>query len=99
MDALISINQAIAGGILIAASAVALYFLRFFRQSHERLFLLLSLAFLLIALERLVLLFQPFNFVPLAEESRHWVYLFRLFAFLLIIIGVIDKNRSGRASA
>jgi hypothetical protein len=28
------------------------------------------------------------------EDSRHYVYLLRLAAFLLILLGVVDKNRS-----
>ena len=29
-----------------------------------------------------------------AAEQRHWFYLLRLFAFVLIAVGIVDKNRS-----
>ena len=33
------------------------------------------------------------SIVDPALESQHYVYLFRLLAFVLIIIGIFDKNR------
>jgi hypothetical protein len=37
-------------------------------------------------------------FTEPVEESRTGLYLVRLFAFLLILWGIIDKNRSGGKS-
>ncbi len=96
MDSLVLLNYAVAGGIVIAAAAIALFFTKFWRVSHERLFLILAFAFLLLAVERVALLFQPLPFVPLQEESRHWLYVLRLVAFLSITAAVIDKNRRRR---
>ena len=28
-----------------------------------------------------------------SDESRHWVYVIRLAAYLLLIAGIVDKNR------
>lgn len=70
------------------ALAVCLFFVRFWRKSHERLFALLALVFGLLAIERGVL-----AFVPVGHESRHWIFLVRLLAFALLILGIIDKNR------
>ena len=81
------------GAFCMAAAAVALFFLRFWRTSRDRLFAILSLAFMLLAVERAVL-----AFVPLQHEGRHWIYVARLVAFALIILGILDKNRpSGRS--
>ena len=96
MDSLVLLNYAVSGGIAVAAAAIALFFTKFWRVSHERLFLILAFAFLLLAVERVTLLVQPLPFVPLQEESRHWIYLLRLTAFLSITAAVIDKNRSRR---
>ena len=80
-------------GALAMSSAVAgLYFWRFWTESRDRLFVFFGLAFWLLAL----------NWAGLAifdePESRHWVYTVRLVAFVLIIAGVIDKNRRGRGA-
>jgi len=79
------------GAFVAAAAAVALFFFRFWQRSRERLFAALSWAFALLALERAVL-----AFVPIESEGRHWIYLARLVAFMLIIFGILDKNRAVR---
>jgi hypothetical protein len=76
-------------GALAATSLVAgLLFLRFWRLSGERLFAFLAIAFAALALNWTWLgVFQP------VVETRHYVYLVRLLAFVLILVGIIDKNR------
>ena len=61
------------------------------RRTGDRFFLLFALAFALLSAERWGLLF-----VRPDHELRHSVYLLRLAAFSLILIAVIDKNRSSR---
>lgn len=68
-----------------------LFFLRFWRDTHDRLFVILAAAFWTLSA----------NFVALAmlqpdDETRHYAYLLRLAGFLLIIGGVVDKNRQER---
>jgi hypothetical protein len=76
-------------GLLTMETAVAaLIFLRFWRVSNERLFLFFALAFASMAVNWVGL-----SIVDPAVESQHYVYLFRLLAFVLIIIGILDKNR------
>lgn len=66
----------------------AVFFLRFWRQTADRLFMLFSIAFGALALNRALLaLLAP------ARESQWYLYLIRLGAFLLIAWAVIDKNR------
>ncbi|HXE81331.1 MAG TPA: DUF5985 family protein [Vicinamibacterales bacterium] len=76
-------------GISAAAAAVAgLVFFRFWRDSRERLFAFFGAAFLLLAASWSLLgLTNP------TDETRPYIYAIRLLAFLLIIAGVIDKNR------
>jgi len=93
------INQALYGALFMAALAVGLFFHRFWRASRDRLFLLLALAFWMLAAERVGAMILPMSFGPTAEEGRPWIFLLRLVAFLLIILGILDKNRGARASS
>ena len=65
------------------------FFLRFWTQSRDRLFLCFALGFFVLALERGVL-----GLLPFATEWREYVYVLRLLAFCTIIYGIVDKNRA-----
>jgi len=82
-------------GVLTMASLTAsLFFLRFWRASRERLFAFFALAFALLAANwtGLALIDNPTD-----EASQEYAYVVRLVAFVILIIGIIDKNRrSGR---
>jgi hypothetical protein len=79
-------------GVLVAGYAVAgLFFLRFWRQSRDRLFAWFAAAFWLLAAQR--------GALAAAEPGTlgaTWLYAVRLLAFLLILAAVIDKNRPAR---
>lgn len=78
------------GATVMGALACALFFLRFWRQSRDRLFAFFALAFVALAANwTLLTLFNA------PDESRHYIYLLRLAAFGLIIFGIWDKNRKG----
>lgn len=77
------------GGVLLAGYLVAaLFFLRFWRDSRDRLFAIFAAAFVLLALQRLLLALE----VSLMEDAV-WSYVIRLLAFLLILFAIVDKNR------
>lgn len=79
-------------GVAMAASlGVGLFFLRMWRESRDRFFALFGLAFWILAVNWLVLVWAS----P-ASEHRHYVYAIRLVAFLVIIAAIADKNRAGR---
>lgn len=82
-------NQVISGGILVGFLAVALFFLRFWKKSADRFFLLFAVAFGVLAMERLLLVT-----VNPAHESVPFIYLARLLAYSLIIFAIVDKNRA-----
>lgn len=77
------IKGAIAMGFLVVAG----FFLRFWRESRDRLFVFFAASFLLMALNR------PFlAFLGEDNETNLTPYLIRLAAYALIIIGIVDKN-------
>ncbi len=76
------------GASAICSVAIALFFLRFWRRSHDRLFLAFAIAFLIFAVSRTLLAFLP------DDETRTYIYLLRLAAFLAILWAIVDKNRS-----
>jgi hypothetical protein len=79
----------LAGAVMLACLAVALFFLRSRVRTGDRLFGFFALAFFLLALERWVLML-----LSREHELRYFVYLIRLAAFVLIIVAIVDKSRS-----
>ncbi|RKH51108.1 hypothetical protein D7X55_20410 [Corallococcus sp. AB049A] len=83
------------GAVMMAYLACALFFLRFYLQSKDRLFALFSLAFTLMGLNNLLgAVVGP----DLDTERIHYLYVIRLVAYLLILGAIWDKNRAGRGS-
>jgi hypothetical protein len=70
------------------AMAIGLFFLRFWQDSRDRLFLYFAIAFWLMSSSWALL-----GLVAPEAESRPYVYGLRLLAFLLVIAAIIDKNR------
>ena len=75
------------GANTIGYLIVALFFLRFWRRTRDRLFLAFAAAFVLMAINQAA----PSLF-GIPDEMLGRVYLFRLAAFLLIIWAVLSKN-------
>ena len=86
-------NPILGGALAMATWLASLFFFRFWRVTRDRLFLFFCLAFSTLALNWLGLAWQPS-----LSESQGEVFLLRLLAFTLIIVGVVDKNRRSRAS-
>jgi hypothetical protein len=83
----------LSGGIIAGNLVVGLFFLKFWTQSADRLFLIFALAFWVLGLQRILLTLLA------GEPGAHvYLYLLRLLAFVLILIAIIDKNRTARAS-
>ena len=84
-------NDFLRGAAATAALAIAVFFLRYWRTSRERLFLSFSVAFVLLSLNWAL----PAIGGPLAPHA----HVFRFVGFALIAYAVIDKNRRGKRSA
>jgi Family of unknown function (DUF5985) len=81
------LSGAVAAGFLVCA----LFFLRFWRRTRDGLFLAFALAFLLLGIGQTVL---ALGNIP--TEERGSLYLIRLAAFLLILVGIYRTNRKQR---
>ena len=78
----------------MASLVAALFFLRFWRATRERLFAFFSLAFLGLTATWVGLAIIDH---PADEAQQEYAYVVRLVAFVIPIIGIIDKTRrSGR---
>jgi len=76
------------GAVAMASIITGVVFLAYWRDSRDRLFVYFAVAFWVLAFNWiLVAVIAP------AAEQRHWFYLLRLFAFVLIVLGIVDKNR------
>lgn len=84
-DAIIFLQAVSATGALVAG----VFFLRFWRDSADRLFAFFGAAFCLLSLSWALL-----GLISPSDETRPYIYAIRLLAFLLIIAGMIDKNRT-----
>lgn len=87
-------NDFISGCITTMCAFVALFQLRFWVRSRDRLFVFFAVAFALMAVNRLGL-----SIVADESETRTYFYVVRLVAFILIIIGIWDKNRRAKAAS
>ena len=76
------------GAIAMASVVAALFFLRFWRDTGDRLFLIFSASFFMLALTRIGLMLSQAR----QEGNTHW-YWVRLVAFILILVAIVDKNR------
>lgn len=85
-------TQLLSGAIIAGYLVASLFFLRFWRDTRDRLFAMFAGAFLVLALQRLALALTT-------QTSENVVYLYavRLAAFLLILFAIVDKNRAMRA--
>lgn len=76
------------GALAMACVVSALFFLRFWRLSRDRLFLIFALAFFVFSLNWLMLAVEA----PV-RETQHYYYIVRFVAFLMIALAIVDKNR------
>lgn len=75
-------------GVVVMASLTAgVYFLKFWKSTHDSFFLAFAAFFFIEGLDRIALLFftRP-------NEASPWIYLVRLFALLLILAAILRKN-------
>jgi len=79
--------QFLAGAVTLAYFLAAIHFLRFWRKTSDRLFLNFAFAFLLFALNQLVV-----SVLWTADERHSYAYILRILGFVLILFAIADKN-------
>lgn len=81
-------NEFLSGMAAAGSLGVGLIFVRLWRDTSDRFFALFGVAFWVLALDWVALAWAA----P-GTEHRHYFYVPRFIAFLLIIAAIIDKNR------
>jgi uncharacterized membrane protein HdeD (DUF308 family) len=87
------INSVLLGAVAMASLVAALFFLKFWRQTRDALFLLFAIAFGVDAAMRLVL-----GLSHVTAEQEPFFYMARLATFGLIIVAIVQKNRLKKPS-
>jgi uncharacterized membrane protein HdeD (DUF308 family) len=87
MDSDLGMDKFVMGALAMALAVAGLFFLRFWKQTRDRLFLIFAVAFWLLGLTRIAL-----ALTPQSQEHHSYVYLIRLLAFVLILLAIADKN-------
>lgn len=82
------LHAVLTGAFGMASLVVALFFLRFWKSTGDRLFLYFALSFVLQAVSRIFV-----ETVVLPHNDTPVTYLLRLAAYGLIMYAVINKNR------
>ena len=89
MTGIVQVTLILSGALAMGYAVVALYFLKFWRQTHDRLFAWFAAAFVLLFVQRLALA------ASLGTSGQTvWYYVLRLIAFLLIAVAIVEKNRA-----
>ena len=81
----------LSGAVTLSFVVAALYFLRFWRRTADRLFLSFALAFMLLALNQVaVAMFEA------SDERSGYSYVLRVLGFILILYAIVEKNVRSR---
>jgi peptidoglycan/LPS O-acetylase OafA/YrhL len=81
----------LSGAVTMGFLTAALFFIRFWKKCHDRLFLAFAVAFALFALNQLLALW-----LGAADERVGYTYLLRVLGFALILAAIVDKNVSSK---
>ncbi|HZS63405.1 MAG TPA: DUF5985 family protein [Xanthobacteraceae bacterium] len=80
------------GMIAMGYAVAALFFFRFWKRTADSLFAIFGVSFVLLALGQTAgVVWQSYR------EDETWIYLFRLAAFILLLIAILAKNFSRSA--
>jgi len=85
------LTSTLIGAAAMASLVVALFFLRFWRQTRDTLFLLFAIAFTTDSATRLIEALSP-----VSDEREPLVFVPRVITFALIILAIVLKNRPPR---
>ena len=83
----------LSGAVTLGFLISALFFLRFWRRTGDRLFIAFAVAFVLLAVNQAVA-----QWLGAADERIGYTYVLRVMAFVVILWAIIDKNLGRRGS-
>lgn len=83
-----NINLMLIGAVTLSCCMTGLLFLRSWRMTRDRFFLFFALSFFLQGVSTLLM---GISYEP-AGDRAPFVYLIRLFAFIVILAAIADKN-------
>jgi uncharacterized membrane protein HdeD (DUF308 family) len=83
------INGFLLGVVVAGSLTAAAFFFKFWRQTHDLLFLGFGAAFMIEGVNRI-----SFLFLEAPNEGDPLIYTVRLFSYLLILLAIINKNRA-----
>jgi alpha-D-ribose 1-methylphosphonate 5-triphosphate synthase subunit PhnI len=81
----------LAGAVTLGYAVAAVFFLRFWRKTADRLFMSFALAFTLLAVNQVLA-----AILEAGDERTPYVYGLRVLGFLLILWAIVEKNLSSR---
>jgi hypothetical protein len=79
------------GAVTFGYAIAAVHFYNFWKRTADRLFLSFALAFVLLALNQLVVFAIGAN-----DERGNYAYILRVLGFVLILLAIVDKNTFAR---
>jgi hypothetical protein len=84
----LALSGLLSGAIIMGNAVAGLFFLKFWTQSADRLFLSFAVAFWIFGIQRVLL-------ALLADwpEAHVYLYLLRVLGFVVILLAIVDKNR------
>lgn len=77
----------LAGAVALGYAVAAVFFVRFWRKTADRLFVAFGLAFALLAANQVLA-----AILEAGDERTPYVYSLRVLGFLLILGAIVDKN-------
>lgn len=77
----------LSGAVTLGFLMAAMFFLRFWKQTSDRLFLAFAFAFALMALNQGLA-----QWLGAADERVGFTYVLRVLGFIIILVAVLDKN-------
>lgn len=83
-------SEFLIGATTMGFWVAGLFFLRFWVQTRDRLFVIFAVAFWLMGINRFFFLML----IQVDEANSLPLYVVRLLAFGLILVAILDKNRS-----
>lgn len=81
------VNLFLLGAITMCLLIAAVFFLKFWKQTKDSLFLVFALSFLVESVNRAMLAFSANP-----HEGQPIFYMIRLVSFLIILFGILHKN-------